>query len=186
MSANKVKFNLKNVHYAKRTAGTSGATYATPVAIPGAVSISLDANGDISKFYADGVVYYQTANNNGYEGDLEIALIPEAFRKDILMEDADSNGVLFENTDVEPASFALGFQIDGDVNEELYWFYNCVATRPNAEGSTNEDSKDPTTDKLTISCTGDDDGNVRAKTGSETSETVRNAWFNEVYTKATA
>lgn len=55
---NKVKYNIKNVHVAKQTEKTTeGATtytYDTPKSIPGAVSISLDAQGEISKFYADG------------------------------------------------------------------------------------------------------------------------------------
>ena len=92
---NKVKYNLKNVHAAKLTRGEDGSfTYAKPKAIPGAVSISLDAEGDSSPFYADGIVYFRSTANNGYSGDLEIALIPEWFRTEILKEELDNNGVL--------------------------------------------------------------------------------------------
>ena len=90
----KVKFNIKNVHYAPQTEEGYGA----PVAIPGAVSLSLEQQGEITPFYADGIVYYQSASNGGYSGDLEVALIPDKFREDILGEEADSNGVLFENS----------------------------------------------------------------------------------------
>ena len=47
--------------------------------MPGAVSIALDPNGEPESFYADGIEYYIIANNMGYDGDLELALIPESF-----------------------------------------------------------------------------------------------------------
>lgn len=90
-------------------------SYATPQAIPGAVSITLDAEGDSSPFYADGIVYFRSYANNGYSGDLEIALIPEWFRTEILKEVLDTNGILVEKADnAESVKFALLFEFDGD------------------------------------------------------------------------
>lgn len=151
--ANKIKYGLKNVYYAKITEGTGGTiTYGTPVRIPGAVSMSLDAQGEISKFYADNIVYYQTASNNGYEGDLEIALVPESFRTDILGEVKDATtGIIAEYSNVQPSSFALLFQFEGDVNEIKHVLYNCTATRPGVEGNTKEENVEPQTSTLTIS-----------------------------------
>ena len=49
---NKVKFNICNVHYAKLSIDDSGnVSYDKPVPMPGAVSLSLDPNGEPSIFY---------------------------------------------------------------------------------------------------------------------------------------
>ena len=138
---NKVKYNLKNVHAAKLTEtdsdGTTTFSYAEPKAIPGAVSISLDAEGETSPFYADGIVYFRSVTNNGYSGDLEIALIPEWFRTEILQEKLDAKGVLVENSGVgESVKFALLFEFDGDVNAIRHVLYNCSASRPSIESET--------------------------------------------------
>lgn len=186
---NKVKFNLKNVHYAVVESETEGAlTYSTPVAIPGAVSLSLEAQGDIEPFYADGIIYYQAAANNGYSGDLEIAMVPDKFREDVLCEKKETGDdtveVLVENVNVEYKNFALGFQIDGDATNTLFWFFNCTVSRPTTEASTIEDTKTPQTDTLSISCAPAPDGNVRVKTTSEVDEAKIKTWFTKVWSKA--
>ena len=102
---NKVKFNIRNVHYAKLTIAEDGTvSFAAPVAMPGAVSLSLDPNGEPSTFYADGYAYYTISNNMGYEGDLELAMVPESFRTEILKETLDENIVahVHERNDQPP------------------------------------------------------------------------------------
>ena len=179
---NKVKYNLKNAHYALLTISEEGAvTYGTPTALPGSVSLSLDANGEPENFYADGIAYYVINNNMGYDGDLELALIPESFRTDVLKEKLDSKGVLIEDADAELAQFALLFEFDGDVRHIRHVMYNCSASRPKIEGKTNEDKKEVQTETLTIKSTPLADGKVKAKTGNTTDAAVYANWYKAVY-----
>ena len=179
---NKVKFNLKNAHYALLSIAEDGTvSYAAPTSMPGSVSISLDANGEPENFYADGVAYYVINNNMGYDGDLELAMIPESFRTDVLKEELDAKGVLIENSEVELASFALLFEFDGDQKHIRHVLYNCSASRPGIEGKTNEDSKEVQTETLTIKATPLANGMVKAKTGNTTDATVYNDWYKAVY-----
>jgi len=183
MAKNKVKYNLKNVHAAILTKGDDGTyTYAKPVAIPGAVSLSLDAEGESNPFYADGVVYFRSTSNNGYSGDLEMTLIPEWFRTDILQEEKDSNGVLIERSDItESVYFALLFEFDGDQKAIRHVMYNCTASRPTIESQTKESSIEPGTETLSIAADPREDGLVKSRTGDDTSTATYNNWYKNVY-----
>ena len=183
---NKVKYNLKNVYAAKmtetETEGVKSFFYANPKAIPGAVSISLDAEGESSPFYADGIVYFRSSTNNGYSGDLQIALIPEWFRTEILQEALDSKGVLVESSNVtESVKFALLFEFDGDVNAIRHVLYNCSASRPSIESETKEDTIEPGTETLSITADPRADGLVKARTGDTTDKAAYDNWYKTVY-----
>ena len=179
---NKVRFGLKNCHYAKATFDEDGnVTYAKPVRLPGAVSLSLDPEGENENFYADDIVYYVLNNNAGYEGDLELALIPEEFLKDILHEEEDANGVLTENANNEFERFALLFEFTGDKNAIRHVLYCCSASRPSVEGETKEDEKEVQTEELSIIASALANGAVKAKTSSNTSKAVYDAWYDAVY-----
>lgn len=179
---NKVKYNLKNAHYALIAIAEDGeVSFGTPTPIPGSVSISLDANGEPENFYADGIAYYVINNNMGYEGDLELALIPESFRTEVLKEELDDKGVLIENAQVELESFALLFEFDGDQRHIRHVLYNCAASRPGIEGKTNEDTREVQTETLTIKAMPLSSGLVKAKTGNTTDATVYNDWYKSVY-----
>lgn len=184
MAENKVKYGLKNVHYAVITEGSGGAiTYGTPVAIPGAVNLSLAAQGETTEFYADNVKYYAVAANQGYQGDLEVATIPEAFRTDVLGETLDSTKkILIEHSDVDPKPFALMFEFDGDKKAVRHVLYYCNVSRPSLTGSTTTSSKEPATDSMTITAIPLASGVVKASTTGETTSTVYDGWYSAVVT----
>lgn len=185
---NKIKYGLKNVYYAVATIAADGsATYDTPVAFPGAVSLSMDPQGENSPFYADNIVYWVGASNTGYEGDLEIAKVIDAFKTDVLGYQTDNKGVLVEDANANAVHFALLFQFEGDVKATRHVLYNCTATRPSASGSTKEESVEPETESVTITATtvynaSYDTDIVKAETNETTDTTTYTGWFEAVYT----
>lgn len=202
MPNNKVKFGLKKCYYAPVTlvqnasTGAYTVSFGTPVAMSGAVSLSLSAEGEASNFYADDSVYYVLNSNAGYSGSLELALIPESFLTDVLKETEDENGVLVENKDVETQYFALLFEFTGDQKKIRHAMYYCSATRPGIEGKTMQDTKEVKTETInitaaplpgcTIGGTAFEDGLVKSKTGANTTDAVYNGWYSAVYVPGAA
>jgi len=194
MAENKIKYGLKNVYYAKATIATNGsATYSTPVAIPGAVNLSLEPQGETTKFYADNIVYWTGVNNQGYEGDLEIARVPDSFKTDILGYIVSEKNVLVEDVNAPAVHFALLFQFEGDEKATRHIIYNCTATRPSAAGSTKNENIEPQTETITISATsiyvstlgtGGADI-VKGESYSSTDATTYNTWYSTAYVPAT-
>lgn len=185
--ANKIKYGIKNVYYAVATlAADNSATYDTPVALPGAVSLTLDPEGDNNIFYADNIAYYTSYANNGYSGSLELALIPDAFRKDVLGEIEDKKDVLVEEQGAPSVHFALMFQFEGDEKATRHVMYNCVASRPTTNGSTKESSIEPQTETINLTATSIynaslDKDIVKARTSDSTDTTTYTGWFTAVY-----
>lgn len=182
--ANKIKYGLRNVFYAKvvsTDASTGAITYATtPVAIPGAVNLAMDASGDQTPFYADDVVYWMGDSNNGYSGSLEIALVPDTFKADILGERVDSQGIYYETADAPLSEFALLFEFQGDESATRHCMFRCSASRPAVNGATKEASISPQTETLNITAMARiSDQLVKARC-PKTATTAYNAWFNGV------
>ena len=189
-SANKVRFGLKDVHISKITYGTDEngnptITYGTPFAIPGAVNLSLDPAGENADFYADNTKYFNAYSNQGYTGSLELAMINNQFRADILGQYFDTNGAFVESKDDTISDFALGFTIDGDAKNRKYWLYSVSAQRPAVSSQTIETAKTPVTETLNIT------GSARITDGAVIicmEETVANktaydGFFSAVYEK---
>lgn len=149
---NKVRFGLKNVHYALLTEESGTVTYGEPVAWPGAKSITLDPEGDTSTYYADDMAYYSTNSNNGYTGTLEMSYLPEDVKKAIFNNITTKDGLLAEDANELPSNVALMFEFSGDKKATKHIFYRVVFARPSIEGETKEDTVDPKTTSMDITC----------------------------------
>lgn len=193
MSANKVKYGLKNVHYAlvTETVATDGSgaitsTYGTLKALAGAVSLSLSNTADKSVFRADDSDYFVSYGQGGYEGDLEVARVNESFLKDVLGYQEDDDNILVEDASAFKTVnyFALVFEFDGDQQETKHCLYKCSASRPNlASQTTGENGQiDPQTETVTITAVprADNDHYIHIQTQDTTSTAVVSAWYSAV------
>lgn len=179
--ANKIQFGLENVFYFVATDSGSAVTYGNGVPIKGAVNLSIAPNGELFEFYADNIVYYSAEANNGYDGDLEIALLPESFATDVLGQET-VNGVQYENSEQRGKQFALTFEINGDSHKRRYVLYYCTATRPTVSGSTKTNSQEPQTSSLTFQARPHPySKDIKANTTADAAPEVFNAWNTTVH-----
>ena len=193
MSANKVKYGLKNVHYAlvTETVATDGSgaitsSYGTLKALAGAVSLSLSSSASKSVFRADDSDYFVSYGQGGYEGDLEVARVNESFLKDVLGYKEDDDNILVEDSDAMKTVnyFALVFEFDGDQQETKHCLYKCsadpidLASQTTGEGG----STDPQTETLNITVVprADADKYIHIQTQDSTSTAVTAAWYTAV------
>lgn len=187
--ANKVKYGLQNVYYAVATIDSNNvATYGTPKPWKGAVNLSLDAEGGTTKFRADNIDYWIGQSNNGYSGDFESALIPDDFRKDILGDITDINGIDLEDAGAKTKYFALLFQFEGDATNTRHVMYKCSATRPSVTGATTDEEIEPQTETLTLTATAIHNESLNkdiVKARCAEGETPYATWFEAVYEAST-
>lgn len=151
----KVRFGLAKAYYA--VVKDDGA-YEAPAPLPGAVSLDLNREGsEPTTFWADNIAYFVTpAANGGYTGTLTLAIVPDSFKVAVLGEVVDDNGMQVEIADATPKSFALMYEVEGDVDKKRYVFFNCTAQRAIASANTKSDSTTPDTQDLEFSAIGKD------------------------------
>lgn len=153
--ADKVQWGLSNVHIAARNESEQGVvSYGTPVALKGAVSLTLDPQQSNFDFYADNIDFFNGSSLTKYEGELEVALIPDWFKTGYLGYKTDTDGHLV-STNVQGGAFAIMFQVEGDTSGKKYAIYNCKANKPSLDYSTIEDQVEVNTETLATSITGE-------------------------------
>jgi phi13 family phage major tail protein len=149
MANNTVAYGLSNVHIAfHNDQATNG--FETPIAIEGAVSLSTDAAGDQTEFYADNKPWFTQFKNNGYTGTLEMAILDDAVYARMVGNYVDSNGNIVEDANGTPAKFALLFQVEGDAKARRAVMYDVQASRSGENANTTQASISPDTKTLNI------------------------------------
>lgn len=182
----KVKYGLKNVHYSIVTETTNANTgavtssYSAVKAWPGAVNISMDAQGDDTIFYADDGAYFTLGNNNGYSGNFESALIPEDVYTSVFGQTKDANGVVSESKDDVKKYIALMFEFTLDASGRRYILYRCSLTRPSLTSATKGQTVEVQTEPVTITATPrPDDGKIRDYV--DKGSAAYSGWYSSVY-----
>lgn len=183
---NKVQYGLSKLYYSVITETDGVLSFATPVAIPGAVSITLDPEGETITEYADNTTWKTFVSNNGYTGSLEVEVLPDSFRADCLGETVDSEtGVVTENSLSMSNPFAILGQFEGDVKGRRWIYYYCTASRPGAEATTKGDSIEVMHESIDLEIKPrPDDGVVKRFTNESVTAVVYDAWFTTVYDPA--
>ena len=178
---NKIKYGIKNATIFPATIAADGsATYGTAIPVPGSVSLSLDQQGETNIFWADNIAYYTGVSNNGYEGDWEVAKLPDAVLTEILGFVDDTNGVLIEDANAPVKHFAFAFQFEGDAHARRHILYNCTATKTAVSSATTTQTKDVQTETLNLNAVPLPNGYPHAQ-ATENEATVYAGWYTTPY-----
>lgn len=160
---NKIRFGLCNVHVWPITESTSSLSYGAAIPVPGSVSLSLSPAGNPEAFYDEEPDFFGESPIR-YEGELELALIPESFEIEILQHEKDANGAVFEHSRAVPKRFAMAFEFSGDEKKTRHILYNLKITeKPEIASSTNSENVEVSTEKFSFEARENLDGYVKAK-----------------------
>ena len=154
--ANKVEFGISNLHIGTYTVGTSGtAVLGTPYHQAGAVSFSPEQSSENNEFYADNIVYWSEYSEGSFEGDLTVALFDDAFKTQFLGYVNLTNGGIANVKNATKPNVYIAFQVEGDAEARRVIFYNCTLGTITREFATIEDTKEPATESIGVTCVGD-------------------------------
>ena len=153
--ANKVEFGISQLHVGTFSDEGGTVTLGTPYHQPGAVSFSPEEQSEQNIFYADNTGYWSGYSGGSIEGDLEVALFDDAFKTQFLGYKTLTNGGLANVKNPVKPNVYVAFQVEGDVESRRVILYNCSLGGITREYNTIEESKEPTTETIPVTCTGD-------------------------------
>lgn len=153
---NKVEFGISNLHVGTyEDDGEGNITLGNPYHQKGAVSFSPEEQSESASFYADNIVYWSGYSGGTFEGDLEVAKFDDAFKTKFLGYKALTNGGLANVKGATKPNVYIAFEVEGDVERRRIIMYNASLGAITREFATIEDTKEPATESLAVTVTGD-------------------------------
>ena len=159
--ANKVLFGFSDLYVGTYTVDDYGVvTMGTPYHQAGAVGFSPEANTDVNHFRADNINYYTVMGSGAYEGDLEVAMFDDAFKKAFMGFIELDDGGLAAVKNPQKVKVWMAFAIQGDEAERRVIFYNGDLGAPSRTYSTTEETVEPVTETCNCSFIGDNETGI--------------------------
>lgn len=153
--ANKVEFGISQLHIGTYTVSGDTVTLGTPYHQKGAVSFSPEEQSESNNFYADNIIYWSGYSGGSIEGDLEVAMFDDEFKKQFLGYRELTNGGLANVKNATKPDVYIAFQVEGDAESRRVILYNCSLGAITREYNTIEESKEPATETVAVTAVGD-------------------------------
>lgn len=180
--ANKVEFGISNLHVGTYEVSDQGVvTLGTPYHQKGAVSFTPEETVNQNDFHADDYVYWNGYSGGKITGDITVALFDDVFKTQFLGYKALTNGGLANVRDAQKPNVYIAFEVKGDQEKRRVIFYNGVFGAINRTFSTIEENKEPVTEAISITFTGDENTGVTKATLRPT-----DAGYETLFTAPTA
>ena len=177
---------LDNVHYAILTKDdTEGATYGTPIKLPGAISISESAEQNTAELYADNRLWATATVFSKGELEIEFADIAIEDAAALLGHTVDSDGkIIYGANDVAPYICLMGEALKHDGKTKRYFkLLKGQCAESSMEFNTTSDSPEFTTVSLTATfMPRQSDGHYKyvIDSDSENAATTIASWYESV------
>lgn len=154
--ANKVEFGISNLYVGTYSVNAQGTvTLGTPYHQAGAVNLSVEAESESNDFYADNIKYWSGFSDNGFTGTIEVAKFDAAFKTQFLGYQTLADGGIAAVKGAQKPNTYIMFQTEGDESARRVIMYNVALGSIDREYATIEESKEPTTESMDITVTGD-------------------------------
>lgn len=159
---NKVEFGISELHVGTYTVDpdTGVATLGTPYHQKGAVTLSVEAESDSNDFYADNIKYWSGFSDNGFTGSIEVARFDNDFKTQFLGYKITADGGVASVKNATKPDVYIAFQTEGNVEPRRVLLLNVALGAISREFSTIEETKEPVTESLDITVTGDNNSGI--------------------------